>query len=395
MIIKKLSAKFVLVLVAAVMSVTACKSMPEKMMGGGELAPWKGEWVTADAYNHDPSMEPVYTETAAMMPNYTTEGLKAAIDEMYYTPIVKAKFDGSNTVMFTIVDGKGKEVELKCTYMYKGRVEDKQYAGAMWDTFEAVKEVRGLESAKYMILLPPHGHGDGPMHWHGRFGRRSIESLLDGTNWPTYYSASMPKAAFLENTMGSIKMMPKFIQASPFADFSKHGKWMNSAAIYDNMSMEVQAVYKKLIEEFKGKNPKGGDFTKEDIIAEMKKSYGSGEDFSELEFITSKDKNEMVVYKNGKEIFRSSYKRVGASDSKPSLMAVAADKPNAGKFSLISFTGAHGNPLHIHLWYGADNAEMAALKIVPTVIPSDTSNDKIALRVEASCRRMLTNLIGK
>lgn len=390
----KIGAKVALSLLAVMMIFTACESTPDTVAGGNELAPWKGEWITSDYYKNDPSLEAVYKETADSMPFYTVEGLKEGYTEMYAAPVVKAKFDGSNTVKFTVRDGNDKEVELEGTYVYKGKVEDKQYPGNFWETFELAKDVRGLSGAKYMIAFPPHGHGEGaPLHWHARFGKSSITALLNASNWPTYYPAAMTKEDLLKGTATSLKYIPK----TPFSGYTEYKKWINSSLIYDNTSAEVQAVYTKLIAEFKGKNPKGGDFTKDEIIAEMKKVYGTGEDFSYIEFIVSSKKNEaevneLVVYKGDKEVFRSPYKRV-ASTIKPGLLTVTAEKKGAGKFTVICFTGAHGDPAHCHLWYGANAEEASALQFKPTVVPAALSNEKIAARVESSCRKILSGLV--
>lgn len=392
---RNFGAKIAFFLLAVIMVFTACQSTPKTIAdGGNELAPWKGEWITSDYYKNDSSLESVYKETADAMPFYTVDGLKEAFTEMYATPIVKAKFDGTNTVKFTILDENNKEVEVKGTYIYKGKVEDKEYPGNFWETFELAKDVRGLSGAKYMIAFPPHGHGeDAPLHWHARFGKSSIDALVNASNWPTYYSARMTKDWFLKETSTSLKYIPK----TPFIGYTGFKKWMNSSSIYDNKSEAVQAAYKKIIAEFKGKNPKGGDFTREEIIAEMKKVYGTDEDFSYIEFIASAKKNEaavneLVFYKGNKEVFRSSYTRV-ASTIKPGRLTVMADKKGAGKFALICFTSVHGNPAHCHFWYGATAEEAKAVKFTPTVISADLSDAEIAARVESSCRRVLGGLV--
>lgn len=89
--------------------------------------------------------------------------------------------------------------------------------------------------------------------------------------WPTYVSASMTKEELVKNFKDTIGAVAGMFPKSPFEPYAKEGKWMNSSLIYDNTSAEVNAAYNKIIKEFAGKNPKGGDFTKAEIIAEMKK----------------------------------------------------------------------------------------------------------------------------
>ena len=401
MINKKSAVKFTAVLLILAAFFTACKSMPAakggiKMQKGMELAAWEGEWVSLDVVSEDASLQPVYKDVADKMANYTLEGFKSAVSAMYETPVVKAKFDGTNTVVFTVLDADNNKKEISCEYAYKGTAPVPGYDGYYWYTFEAVKDVRGLSKAKYMVLFPPHKDSeDGMLHWHGRFGGRSIDALAKAADfwWPTYVMASMPKEELLQNAKNSLQAIPQFLAKSPFEAYAKEGKWINSSLIYDNTSAEVAAVYAKLIKEFAGKNPKGGDFTRADIVMEMKKVYGTGEDFSYLEFDTKDGKNELVVYKDDKEIFRSGYKR-SANTDKGSL-TVTADNKNAGKFAMISMTGSHGDPAHFHLWYGANEKDYANVQGRPTCVPVNAPNARIAVRVENTCRRTLKALTEK
>lgn len=50
---------------------------------------------------------------AEKMPYYTEDGLKAAVSSMFATPFVKIKFDGSNTVLFTVMDKDGNENKFR------------------------------------------------------------------------------------------------------------------------------------------------------------------------------------------------------------------------------------------------------------------------------------------
>ncbi|WP_253694405.1 hypothetical protein [Treponema sp. OMZ 791] len=245
---------------------------------------------------------------------------------------------------------------------------------------------------KYFIALPPHGHGDGPQHWHARFGSRSIGSLISGAGkWPTYYSSSIPKSDLVKMFESSISNMPKWLPVSPFESYAKHGKWINSISMAESTAKEVEAVYAKVLKEYAGKNPKGGDFTKQDVINQFKKVYGPGKDFTHMDFIVKNGKNELVISKDGK-FFRSSYVRVAASKAKPYL-TMKAEKNNAGKYSLISFVVVHGDPAHFHLFYGANEEEIANQVGTPTCYKAERSNAEIAAGMENSIKRQLDSLI--
>lgn len=394
MLNKKANAKLAFILMILAVMFTACKSIPP-IKTGMEFMPWKGEWVSSDVVKDEKVFDMTYKMIAENMSYYTADGLKAATEDMYKTPIIKAKFDGTNTVIFTIKNKEGKEIEKACEYKYLGQKEDGEYKGLFWETFEAVTEDRALADVKYFIALRPEKHGDdGLQHWHTRFGRRGIENLLGKASyWPTYYPASTPREELLKAFEGSIKAMPNYTPKEPFASYAAHGKWMNSPLVYENTSKEVEAVYAKLIKEYAGKNPKGGDFTKEEIISLMQKGNETLNDFTHLEFVTKDGKNELIVYKNDKEIFRSNYVRIATNKEKP-YMTMMAEKKDAGKFGLISFVVVHGAPnYHFHLWYGANDKELEALKGTPTCFKVDIPNGIRAESIEKSCRDRLNSVI--
>ena len=129
------------------------------------------------------------------------------------------------------------------------------YDGYYWETFEAVKNVRGLTMAKYIICFPPHQDSEGGLlHWHVRTGGSGIDALVkaDPMWWPTYVSASMTKEELVKNFKDTIGAVAGMFPKSPFEPYAKEGKWMNSSLIYDNTSVEVNAAYNKIIKEFAG-----------------------------------------------------------------------------------------------------------------------------------------------
>lgn len=398
---KRKNAQCALSIMALAVLCAACVSTPKAqsaapMEKGKELSAWKGEWVSVTGIKADPALEGAYKAAADSMPFYTVEGVKAAVTDSYGSPVLKAKFDGTNTVLLTVKNKQGEEIELPCEYKYMGKIPMPDNNDYVWETFEAVKDSRELRYAKYFIALAPRMQKDGLTYWQGRFSGYSISWLVTGeTGFPTYLPASTDKTDMVKYFEGCIMEQSKTLPKAPFTSYAVHNKWVNSPFVYDDTRKEVADVYDKLIKEFSGKNPKGGDFTKADIIAEMKKGNDSAKDFSHLEFITADGKNELVVYQGNKEILRSSYTRVGASPSKP-YMTMMAENKNAGKFSLISFVVVHGAPnYHFHLWYGENEEALAKQKGTPTCYKVETPAELRANHIEQSCRKTLQALTEK
>lgn len=381
-----------IVLMLCAVLFAGCKSTSAAMKpeAGKELAAWKGEWQSFSAVSGATALNDAYKVAAEKLPNYTTDGFKATVESMYATQIIRAKFDGSNTVVLTVADADGNEKDIACEYRYKGDVPVPGFDGYFWKTFEAVKPVRGLAQAQYLIAFPPHRDTpEGLLHWHARFGGKDITSLVNGDPlwWPTYTPASMTKEELTKEFANTISAVAGMFPAEPFMPYK--GKWINSALIYDDPRPAVQNVYTELIKEFAGKKD-GMDFTKEDIIALAKKAYGTAADFTHLEFTAEDDKNELTVFKGSMELTRIAYRKDGANKLKPTLKAfTAVDRQKAGKFAFISLTAPHGKPLHMHLWYGAKPSEIEKVDGKPTCIPADSSEEEVALRVRNTCRRFL------
>ncbi|MGP1529380.1 MAG: ZinT/AdcA family metal-binding protein [Treponema sp.] len=403
---KTKGAKFALSIMTIAVLCAACVSTPKAQSTtaasndltieeGKAFAAWKGEWVSVSSIKADPALEDSYKMAADSMPYYTVDGVKAAVAESYGSPVLKAKFDGTNTAILTVKTKEGKEVEMACEYKYMGKVPMPNNNDYVWETFEAVKDSRELRNAKYFIALAPRTQESGITYWQGRFSGYSINWLVNGeTGFPTYLPATTAQADMITYFKGCINEQAKTLPKAPFASYAAHNKWVNRPFVYDDTSKEVADVYDKLIKEFAGKNPTGGDFTKADIITEMKKGDDSTNDFSHMEFITTDGKNELVIYQGDKEIVHASYKRVAASASRP-YITMMADK-NVGKFSLISFVVVHGAPnYHFHLWYGANEEELSQLKGTPTCYKVDVAKNLRADYIEKGCRKVLQALTEK
>lgn len=406
MLSKKITRYSAAALAVCVVLLNGCASAPSKMgtmktvtlESGKELGHWKGSWQSLSLAAAASELDATYKNAAKDLAYYTEAGLKAAIMSMYASPIVKAQFDGSNTVLFTVADADGNEKEIACEYRYLGTKSVEGYAGYSWYTFEAVKPVRGLTQAQYFIAFLPEKHSEeGLLHWHGRFGARSVDALTNGDPmwWPTFVDAAISKkdlVAEFEKTIAAV--VQAILPAEPFITYK--GKWLNSSLIYDDMRPAIQNAYDMLIKEFAGKNPKGGDFTKAEIIALAKKTYGTAEDFTHLEFVAGEGKNELIVWKDNTEVSRVAYKQDAPNEARPTLRSFSAvDTKAAKKFAYFCATTPGGKPAHVHIWYGASPADVGMLKVKPTCIPADTSEDDIAMRVTNTCRKLLKEVATK
>ena len=372
---------------------TGCKSTSAaaKLEAGNELSAWKGEWQSFSAISGATQLNDAYRMQAEKMPYYTEDGLKAAVSDMFATPIVKAKFDGSNTVLFTVMDKDGNEKQIPCEYRYTGMKPMQGFEGHSWYAFEAIKPVQGLAEAQYFIIVPPHRDSeDSLLHWHARFGSRDIKSLVESDPlwWPTYADMAVSHENLLKEMTDTIKEVAEMLPKAPLMPYT--GKWVNTALIYDDPRPAVQEAYAKLIKEFSGKKD-GSDFTKAEIIMMAKKSYGTASDFTHLEFITDNDKNEIVVWKGMTEVSRVAYSRDGANKLRATANAfVASDRQKAGKFAFLSMTTPHGSPAHMHVWYGMKPSGIEKTDgKKPTCIPADSSEELVAKRVLDTCRKLL------
>ena len=393
MLSKKLIRHGVAVVALLTVLFTGCKSTSSaiKLEAGNELSAWKGEWQSLSAISGATQLNDAYRMQAEKMPYYTEDGLKAAVSAMLATPIVKVKFNGSNTVVFTVIDTEGKEKQIPCEYRYTGTKPMQEAADRSWYAFEAIKPVQGLAEAQYFIIVSPHRDSqDSLLHWHARFGSRDIKSLVESDPlwWPTYTGTSVSNERLVKAMTGMIKEVAETLPKSSLMPYT--GKWMNTALIYDDPRPAVQEAYAKLIKEFSGKKD-GSDFTKEEIIVMAKKSYGTASDFTHLEFITENDKNEMVVWKGNTELSRVAYSRDGANKLRATAKAfIASDRQKAGKFAFLSMTTPHGVPAHMHLWYGMKPSEIEKTDgAKPTCIPANSSEELVANRVLSTCRNLL------
>lgn len=147
---------------AALLSVclfAGCASVPATAVSdtaaASELAVMKGSWQPLSRFEDDAVLQDVYAKNAAAMPYYSEGGLKAAVHYAVAAPVIKAVFDGSNTVAFTVRTADGSEKEVLCEYTFKGTRPMVEDSTRNWLTFEAVKPIQELKNLRYFVVTAP------------------------------------------------------------------------------------------------------------------------------------------------------------------------------------------------------------------------------------------------
>lgn len=377
-------------LVLGAFLLASCGTTADHKAAHGEFAAFKGEWQSTSLVSNDSSLDDVYaTYAKEKSKTYTEKGFKAAICQAVDSKVVNLKFDGSDTAVVTILKD-GKKSSARIEYAYVGEVPMKGYADHKWKAFEAKADVKGMMDAKYFVTTPLHSHNGGMEHFHARFGAKSVEALVnaDDSWWPTFVDSRIPRNELIAGFKESVKGLKDMIGEVPFDSFK--GKWVNTSYLYESSLNEVENVYKNAIKDFAGKNG-GKDFTKDDILKMAKENYGGVENFTHLEFISENDKNELVVYKGKDVVSRGIYKRDAAVKGKENRLSFTAMSADMGKFTHFVCTPVHGNPEHIHLWYGESENEVndTGKGKYPTCMRADASNKEIAKRIKATVENML------
>ena len=384
---------------AALLSVcllAGCASVPAAAVSdtaaASELAVMKGSWQPLSRFEDDTVLQDVYAKNAAAMPYYSEGGLKAAVHYAVAAPVIKAVFDGSNPVAFTVRTADGSEKEVLCEYTFKGTRPMIEDSTRNWLTFEAVKPIQELKTLRYFVVTAPQvDKKTGIKSFDARFGKWGIRSLVHGDplKRAPFVEANLPKEEVFKqfttviNTVAAEKL-PK----EPLALYN--GKWVNSVTVCEDPRPAIQNVYTQLIKEFAGQNPKGGDYTKEDIMALVYKAFGTADDFTHIEFVAGNGKNEIIVWKGDKEVSRSSYIQDSAHAAHPAYRAFSATDPAfKGKLAHFAITIPHAVPPHMHFWYGTSVEEAAKMKSAPTCIRADVSEEEMVQHVLDSCRSFL------
>lgn len=347
-----------------------------------------GDWRVFGTVYADDTFDSLYKDLAKDMPFYTAEGLKAAVSDMYSSPVLGAKFDGTDTIVLTVMKA-GKKVSIPAKYKYVGKLDDPSGEFA-WFGFEAVEDVQGLAKVKYIISTGPHSHEGGMTHWHARFSGYSFDSLLQGSGYPTFAAASMSKEDEVKYARESLPMVAKFLPSSPFQGHAAAGDmWVNVAHAFGS---KMPSLNKKLDEVAKTTG-----LSKVALIEAGKKAFGADANaFEEVAFVAVKGKNELVAYKGGKEVNRIVYERVGPVAGFERFAAFKAkDAAKAGDFNYLILTSAHGGAekMHFHYGYGKTPADVKVSRDGKN--PTCASEDSLVSYFGGSAERIAKKLQGK
>ena len=157
----------------------AIKEVVDMLKDANPLEGWKGTWVNPISFLDDPAMKPVYEavskKAAEKGKTYTPEAVKGFFKET----MLRSDFAGGAKVegnSFTFLDDKG-GVKATVSYVFDG-IEVRKFGEypIPWSVFKA--EAEG--PYKYLTLLPKgKDSADGFIHFHMRYGDKSVEALLD------------------------------------------------------------------------------------------------------------------------------------------------------------------------------------------------------------------------
>ncbi len=381
---KKNGIRLVLIFMTFAMLFTACKSTPASKAVGPEMAAWKGEWISISTIAESEKLDSAYEETAKAMPNYSAGGLKDAVNKIYSLPVLAMKADGTNLLTLSILDKNKKSKTVKCEYKFEGKVEMPKQKGKFWYTFKAVNLPKELRAFRFLVITEIHFHDNEVAHWHARFGAVSMEALTSDSQkvLPTFVSKKESEEKIIELLKTKISETAKNLPVAPFSAHEtfkdvKDGKWINLANVMNMESEEIDAVYEKFIKKYAGQNPKGGDFTKEEL-QKMAKDYGNkmagAGIYSHLQFVTKNGKNKVIFWNNNEKIFESEYIRISANKINPGFMAIEA-KEKTDAFKTIICSPPHYG--HMHMLYGNSNEEIEKNGF-GTCIPANSSAKTMA-----------------
>ena len=194
----------------------AVKEIVDMFKSVNPLDGWKGTWVNPISFLDDPLMKPVYEavskKAAAKGKTYTPEAVKGFMKDT----MLKSDFAGGAKVegnSFTFMDDKG-AVKATVSYVFDG-IEARKFGEYLisWAVFKA--EAAG--PYKYLTLLPKGKDSeDGFIHFHMRYGDKSVEALLDDPKlamwFPTLCESTTTAAKFahdmLEEADEMVGMLP-------------------------------------------------------------------------------------------------------------------------------------------------------------------------------------------
>lgn len=167
------------------------------------LKEWEGSYVSMAPMWEDPVADSLYPAVAEAGrkrgKNYTTIIARRLISRMSATEFERMDVTG-DTVTFHAPGGTFLPVKVR--YRSEGTAEVKfGEHTVVWHLFRA--ESSPVRAYDYLIATEIHAHGDGPGHWHMRYGAQGFEHLMNAKDlaywWPTMVG---PDFSFAEHVKG-------------------------------------------------------------------------------------------------------------------------------------------------------------------------------------------------
>lgn len=166
------------------------------------LKDWNGTYISAESFWTDSRSKDFFAEVSKVGDKIgkpkSAEDIANSARLMYYTPFKNVSINGD---VMSFTPWAADRPAVKVTYQFVGKINDGKYD---WYAFKA-KDVTA-ESAVYAfaILMPPHGHGDSPKHWHARFGATGFDNLMSAPVyqnwWPTFVGEDVTYEKYMKGT---------------------------------------------------------------------------------------------------------------------------------------------------------------------------------------------------
>lgn len=158
----------------------------------GSLEPWRGSFVSQDAFLDSPAFGDFYAKVVESArkqgKQYTIDGVKAFFKSAYRSDFA-AMTIAENTITF--YDGVFERPIETRTYRYMG--EKQTHFGKKpitWHAFQAVGEESGKSGFRHIVLLEIRPGKKAVPHFHLRYGQELPEELVKGEAfqrwWPVY-----------------------------------------------------------------------------------------------------------------------------------------------------------------------------------------------------------------
>ena len=180
------------------------------------LQPWEGEFISLFSLMKGTKTDALYLniaqEAQKLGKNYTADAVKDFNLKMYRTDFQRVVI-GHDEIAYYISEGS--ENPISVPYTYKGVKESKFMEHLVrWHVFTSDSTAPEAEEYRYFIATQIHKHEGGQPHWHFRYGKESVEDLLNSPGlhnwWPTFVNIDFDLDKYIKgfNPRFMAKMLP-------------------------------------------------------------------------------------------------------------------------------------------------------------------------------------------